>query len=53
LHDLVHYANAHGYQTHGPVRDIWIHEIDDVSQVEEQVFEIQLPFTRPEAAPAY
>jgi DNA-binding transcriptional MerR regulator/effector-binding domain-containing protein len=52
FHDLVHYANAHGYQTHGPGRDIWIHEIDDVSQVEEQVFEIQVPFTRPEAVPA-
>jgi effector-binding domain-containing protein len=52
FHDLVHYANAHGYQTHGPGRDIWINEIDDVSQVEEQVFEVQLPFTRSEAAPA-
>jgi DNA-binding transcriptional MerR regulator/effector-binding domain-containing protein len=52
LHDLVHYANAYGYQTHGPVRDIWINEIDDVAQVDEQVFEIQLPFTRPEAPPA-
>jgi DNA-binding transcriptional MerR regulator len=50
FHDLAHYANAHGYQTHGPGRDIWIHEIDDVSQVEEQVFEIQVPFTRPESA---
>jgi DNA-binding transcriptional MerR regulator/effector-binding domain-containing protein len=51
-HDLVHWANAHGFQTSGPGRDIWIHEIDDISQVEEQVFETQLPFTRPEAAPA-
>jgi DNA-binding transcriptional MerR regulator len=52
FHDLVHYANAHGYQISGSGRDIWINEIDDVSQVEEQVFEVQLPFTRPEAAPA-
>jgi DNA-binding transcriptional MerR regulator/effector-binding domain-containing protein len=52
FHDLVHYADAHGFQTTGPVRDIWIHEIDDISQVEEQVFEIQLPFTRPEATSA-
>jgi DNA-binding transcriptional MerR regulator/effector-binding domain-containing protein len=50
-HDLVHWANAHGFQTSGPGRDIWIHEIDDISQVDEQVFETQLPFTRPEATP--
>jgi DNA-binding transcriptional MerR regulator/effector-binding domain-containing protein len=48
-HDLVHWCSANGFQTSGPGRDIWIHEIDDVSQVEEQVFETQLPFTRPEA----
>jgi DNA-binding transcriptional MerR regulator len=47
-HDLVHWADAHGFQTSGPGRDVWIHEIDDVSQVDEQVFETQLPFTRPE-----
>jgi DNA-binding transcriptional MerR regulator/effector-binding domain-containing protein len=51
-HDLVHWANASGFQTSGPGRDIWIHEIDDISQVEEQVFETQLPFARPEATPA-
>ena len=51
-HDLVQYATAHGYETHGPGRDIWINEIDDVSQVEEQVFEIQLAFTRPQASPS-
>jgi DNA-binding transcriptional MerR regulator/effector-binding domain-containing protein len=48
-HDLVNWCTANGFQTSGPGRDIWIHEIDDVSQVEEQVFETQLPFTRPEA----
>ena len=47
-HDLVHWCSANGFQTSGPGRDIWIHEIDDISQVEEQVFETQLPFTRPE-----
>jgi effector-binding domain-containing protein len=52
FHDLARYASAHGYETRGPSRDIWINEIDDVSQVEEQVFEIQTPFVRPEAAPA-
>ncbi len=51
-HDLVHWADAHGFQTSGPGRDIWIHEIDDISQVDEQVFETQLPFTRPEPTPA-
>ena len=51
-HDLVHWATAHGFQTSGPGRDIWIHEIDDISQVDEQVFETQLPFTRPEPTPA-
>jgi DNA-binding transcriptional MerR regulator/effector-binding domain-containing protein len=52
FNDLIQYANAHGYQTTGPGRDIWINEIDDISQVDEQVFEVQLPFTRPEASPA-
>jgi hypothetical protein len=28
-------------------RDIWIHEVDDISEVDQQVFEIQLGFTRP------
>jgi DNA-binding transcriptional MerR regulator len=51
-HDLVHWCTANGFQTAGPGRDIWIHEIDDISQVDEQVFETQLPFTRPEAASA-
>src|SRR3984957_1774990 len=51
-HDLVKWANAHGFQTSGPGRYVWIHEIDDISQVEEQVFETQLPFTRPEAPSA-
>jgi DNA-binding transcriptional MerR regulator/effector-binding domain-containing protein len=51
-HDLVNWATAHGFQTSGPGRDIWINEIDDISQVDEQVFETQLPFTRPEPSPA-
>jgi len=49
-HDLLNWTNAHGFHTSGPGRDIWIHEIDDISQVDEQIFETQLPFTRPEAA---
>jgi len=26
---------------------VWINEVDDVADVAQQVFEIQLPFTRP------
>lgn len=39
--DLVAWVQAHGYQPHGPERDIWLHEVDD-----QQVFEAQLAFTR-------
>ncbi|HUB40015.1 MAG TPA: MerR family transcriptional regulator [Streptosporangiaceae bacterium] len=48
--DLVAWVQAHGYQPHGPGRDIWIHEIDDVSDVDQQVFETQLAFSRPEVS---
>jgi DNA-binding transcriptional MerR regulator len=46
FHDMARYASAHGYAMHGPSRNIWIHEIDDPAEVEEQVFEVQMPFTR-------
>jgi DNA-binding transcriptional MerR regulator/effector-binding domain-containing protein len=46
-HDLIGWAGEHGYEAHGPGREIWIHEIDDVADVDQQVFEVQLPFTRP------
>ncbi len=46
-HDLVRWAEAHGYQTSGPGRDVWVNEVDDIAEVDQQVFEIQLPFTRP------
>ena len=45
--DLVAWVQAHGYQPHGPERDIWINEVDDISEVDQQVFEAQLAFTRP------
>jgi DNA-binding transcriptional MerR regulator/effector-binding domain-containing protein len=45
--DLHAWIDAHGYQAQGPGREIWIHEIDDVADVAQQVFESQLPFTRP------
>jgi hypothetical protein len=46
VNDLVRWVTAHGYQPSGMNRDIWVHEVDDISQVSEQVFEIQMPFTR-------
>jgi DNA-binding transcriptional MerR regulator len=45
--DLVAWVEAHGYQPHGPERDIWLHEVDDISEADQQVFEAQLAFTRP------
>jgi DNA-binding transcriptional MerR regulator/effector-binding domain-containing protein len=45
--DLVAWVQAHGYEAHGPGRDIWIHEVDDISEADQQVFETQLAFTRP------
>ena len=51
--DLVTWLQAHGFQPHWPGRrDIWIHEVDDISEVDQQVFEAQLAFTRPAADPA-
>jgi hypothetical protein len=44
-----HWIEERGYTpVPGPGRDVWIHEIDDIADVDQQVFEIQLPFTRPE-----
>jgi len=45
-HDLARWADVHGYRTAGDSREIWINEVDDIADVEQQVFEIQLPFTR-------
>jgi DNA-binding transcriptional MerR regulator len=47
--DLVAWVRAHGYEPCGTGRDIWIHEVDDVSEADQQVFETQLAFTRPAA----
>lgn len=47
-HDLARYADAHSYQTSGPGREVWVNEVDDIAKVDQQVFEVQLPFTRPE-----
>jgi DNA-binding transcriptional MerR regulator len=48
--DLAAWIEAHGYQPQWPARDIWIHEIDDISEADQQVFESQLAFTRPAAS---
>jgi len=47
-YDLARWADAHGYQASGPGRELWVNEVDDIAEASQQVFEIQLPFTRPE-----
>jgi effector-binding domain-containing protein len=45
--DLVRWIEERGYHAApGPGREVWVNEIDDVAEVAQQVFEIQLPFTR-------
>jgi DNA-binding transcriptional MerR regulator len=51
-HDLVQWARAHGFRPSGPDREIWVNEVDDLAEIDQQVFEVQLPFTRPEPPPA-
>jgi len=46
--DLVRWIEEQGYHpVPGPGREVWLHEIDDIADVAQQVFEIQLPFIRP------
>jgi DNA-binding transcriptional MerR regulator/effector-binding domain-containing protein len=46
-HDLIRWIGERGYHAvAAPGREVWIHEIDDVADVAQQVFEVQLPFTR-------
>src|SRR5215469_451285 len=47
-YDLASWAGARGYQVRGPGREVWVNEVDDIAEASQQVFEIQLPFTRPE-----
>jgi DNA-binding transcriptional MerR regulator len=44
--DLVRWIDEHGHHVAGPEREVWINEVDDIADVAQQVFEIQLPFTR-------
>jgi DNA-binding transcriptional MerR regulator/effector-binding domain-containing protein len=47
-HDLVRWIEERGYHpVPGPGREVWVHDKDDLTDVGPQVFEIQLPFTRP------
>ncbi len=45
-HDLARWAEEHHYHAAGPGREVWVNMVDDVADVAEQVFEIQLPFRR-------
>jgi DNA-binding transcriptional MerR regulator len=51
-HDLARWTEERGYQAAGPGREVFVHSVDDVAEVSQQVFEIQLPFSRPEATPS-
>jgi DNA-binding transcriptional MerR regulator len=49
--DLVAWLQSHDYEPHWPGRrDIWVHEVDDISAADQQVFEVQLAFIRPAAS---
>lgn len=47
-HDPVRWIDERGYRALiGSNREVWVNEVDDIADVAQQVFEIQLPFTRP------
>ena len=47
-HDLIRWIDERGYRAAGgPGREVWVHEVDDIADVAQQVFENQLPVTRP------
>jgi DNA-binding transcriptional MerR regulator len=50
--DLARWIDEHGYQAgFGSGREVWVHEVDDIADAPaQQVFEVQVPFTRSEAA---
>jgi DNA-binding transcriptional MerR regulator len=47
-HDLARWAQEHHYQAAGRGRDVWVNMVDDIADVSQQVFEIQLPVRRQE-----
>jgi DNA-binding transcriptional MerR regulator len=51
-YDLVRWIEERGYRAvPGDGREIWVHVVDDIADIDQQVFEIQVPFIRP-ATPA-
>jgi DNA-binding transcriptional MerR regulator len=51
--DLARWIEERGYKADPAAgREVWVHEIDDPADADQQVFEIQLPFTRPDAPTA-
>jgi DNA-binding transcriptional MerR regulator len=52
--DLVRWTDERGYQAKpNHSREVWVHEVDDLADApKQQVFEVQVPFTRAEAAAA-
>jgi DNA-binding transcriptional MerR regulator len=46
-HDLVRWIEERGYRPVPTGREVWVHDKDDITDPGTQVFEIQLPFTRP------
>lgn len=47
-HDLIRWIEERGYRpVPGAGRDVWVHEVHDHADVAQQVFETQMPFTRP------
>lgn len=45
-HDLARWTQEHHYQAAGRGRDVWVNVVDDIADVGQQVFEIQLPVRR-------
>lgn len=47
-HDLIRWIEERGCRpVPGAGRDVWVHEVHDHADVAQQVFETQMPFTRP------
>jgi DNA-binding transcriptional MerR regulator len=48
-YDLVRWIEERGYRAvPGDGREIWVHVVDDIADIDQQVFEIQVPFIRPD-----
>lgn len=48
--DLVRWIEERSYRAVPSLgREVWVHEVDDIADIDQQVFEIQVPFIRPDA----